>query len=389
MIVDIVIILLFLSVLIRGREIGLIRQFFSTAGFFGGLFIGALFIEPHAISLAHTQLSRSLLTLVSTLGTALILLSIGEYIGVVIKSRVQMYRINKLDVVLGAVAGGMTLLVTVWLAAPVLATLPFPGLQNAVKKSFIVSGINTNLPAAPNVIADLSHIIDPNGFPQVFSGLEPTPPSDTTLPNLGTMQAAVVKDRASVVKIEGRGCGGVVEGSGFVAADNLVITNAHVVAGVKDPYVVDSNGGHQATAIWFDPDLDLAVLRTSNLAGKPLSITTSSTTAGTDSAVLGYPGGGSFTAGAAKVLEEFNAVGQNIYGQGNTARDVYEVKATIIPGNSGGPLVAKDGSVIGVVFAESTTYNQIGYALATKAVVTELNQAEAQNTPVTTGSCAE
>jgi S1-C subfamily serine protease len=353
------------------------------------LFIGALFIEPHVVGLAHTQLTRSLLTLVSTLGTALILLSIGEYIGMVLKSRIQRLQINKVDVILGAVAGGMTLIITVWLVAPVLATLPFPVMQTAIRNSRIVSALDSDLPAAPNVIADLGRIIDPNGFPQVFIGLEPTPPANTTLPDLGSMQAAVSKDRNSVVKIEGKGCGGIVEGSGFVAANGLVITNAHVVAGVSNPYIIDNNGTHQATPIWFDPDLDLAVLSASDLAGKPLAIQTTRAAAGTPGVVLGYPGGGNLTAGPAKLLEEFNATGQNIYGQGNTTRDVYEVKATIIPGNSGGPIIAKDGSVIGVVFAESTTYNQIGYALATQAVANELHQAETQNTPVTTGTCAE
>lgn len=389
MIIDIAIIILFLSVLFRGREIGLVRQFFSAAGFFGGLFLGAALIEPHIIGLAHSQVTRSLLTLVSTLGTAFILLAIGEYIGVILKSRLQLHKINKLDVIMGAVAGGLTLILTIWMAAPVLATLPFTGLQSAVRSSRIISELDTKLPAAPNVISGLGHIIDPNGFPQVFSGLEPTPPSNTTLPDLGSLQTAVVNDEASVVKIEGKGCGGTVEGSGFVAANGLVITNAHVVAGVSKPYIVDGNGTHKATAIWFDPNLDLAVLSASNLAGKPLTIATTTASAGTAGAVLGYPGGGPFSVSAAKLIDEFNAIGQDIYGQGNTERAVYEVKANIIPGNSGGPLIAADGSVIGVVFAESTTYDQVGYALAMQAVLGEFHQAQAQATPVSTGSCAE
>src|ERR1017187_9297788 len=102
MIVDIIIVLLFLSALLRGRELGLIRQASSAIGFFGGLFVGAL-IEPHFVGHAHTPLSRALLTLVITLGCAIILLSIGEYIGVVLKTRLQKHRLNKADVILGAV----------------------------------------------------------------------------------------------------------------------------------------------------------------------------------------------------------------------------------------------------------------------------------------------
>jgi S1-C subfamily serine protease len=388
MLVDIVIILIFLSALLRGRELGLVRQLSSAIGFFGGLFIGAM-IEPGIVTHAHSQMSRTLLTLLVIFGCSMICLTIGEYFGVYVKARLRGIGLNKADAVLGGIAGGLTTLLTVWLLAPVLLALPFPGLQTALRNSSIVSALNTNLPAAPNVISDLGHLIDPNGFPNVFNGLEPSPPADVPLPNLGMLKSAVKKDRASVVKIEGTGCGGLVEGSGFVAGNGFVATNAHVVAGISKPFVVDGNGNHRATVVWFDPNLDLAVLRVSNLAGSVLHIDTAHKTKGTPSAVLGYPGGGQFSAKPASVLDEFTAVGRNIYDQGNTTRQVYEVKADIIPGNSGGPLIEQNGDVIGVVFAESTSYNQVGYALTTPQVSDEINRAINLNTPVSTGNCAE
>jgi S1-C subfamily serine protease len=388
MVVDLIIILLFLSALVRGRELGLLRQIFSTLGFFGGLFIGAA-LEPHVVGYASSALSRAVLALGVTLGCALLLLSLGEYIGILLKTKLIQFKLNYVDVILGSIAGGLTMLLTVWLVTPVLVTLPFPGLQQAVRGSWVVSKIDRSLPAAPNVFADLGRIIYPNGFPQVFTGLEPALPTNTPLPNLGSLNAAVQADQASVVKIEGRGCGGIVEGSGFVAGSDYVITNSHVVAGVSNPVVLDKNGEHATTVIWFDPNFDLAVLRVHGLAGSPLPISAGHSPSGTPGAVLGYPGGGPFTADPATILSEFTAVGRNIYGQGETSRNVYGVKANIIPGNSGGPLVAKDGTVIGVVFAESTTYNQVGYALATPKVVSEFHQAEAQDTAVSTGQCAE
>jgi S1-C subfamily serine protease len=269
-------------------------------------------------------------------------------------------------------------------------SLPLPSIQADLKGSKIVSLLNKHLPAAPTVIADLGHLIDPNGFPQVFTGLEPTPPKNINLPNLGDLQPAVKADAESVVKIEGQGCGGIVEGSGFVLANNLVVTNAHVIAGIRNPYVIDSNGNHTAVAVTFDPNLDLAVLRTNKLAGKPLPINYTDVAQGTPGAVLGYPGGGDFTAKAAAVLDTFTATGRNIYDQGNVERQVYELKADVIPGNSGGPLIAKDGSVIGVVFAESTAYNHVGYALTTPAIQHDVTQAEAHsNKTVSTGGCAQ
>ncbi|HET8991906.1 MAG TPA: trypsin-like peptidase domain-containing protein, partial [Candidatus Saccharimonadales bacterium] len=110
---------------------------------------------------------------------------------------------------------------------------------------------------------------------------------------------------------------------------------------------------------------------------------------GTPGAVLGYPGGGNFTADPAAVMAEFRASGHNIYGNGVTLRDIYEVSANVIPGNSGGPLVERDGEVMGVIFAQSTTYNQVGYALAMQKVSNEINQAKSRMSPVSTGQCAE
>jgi S1-C subfamily serine protease len=388
MLIDLAIIVFAISALFRGREIGFVRQLCSTAGFFGGLFLGA-WLEPHTVGLVHTQNGRAIVTLVTTLGCALMLLTVGEYIGLRLKHGVRLKRVNAFDNGLGALLGVISLLFSIWLVAAVIGSLPFSGLQSALHDSRIISDLDKALPEAPAVIASLGHLIDPNGFPQVFIGSEPSPRTGVNLPSLGIMQAAVQSDKLSVVKVEGQGCGGIVDGSGFVVGSGLVATNAHVIAGILHPYIEDSNGTHSATVIWFDPNLDFAVLRVDNLAGKSLLISTSHVNSGTAAAILGYPGGGPFTANPAAVLDEFTATGRNIYGSGNTNRDVYEVQANIIPGNSGGPLVDKDGKVIGVVFAESTTYQHVGYALTTGQVSTEINQAGSLKQAVSTGRCAE
>jgi len=126
----------------------------------------------------------------------------------------------------------------------------------------------------------------------------------------------------------------------------------------------------------------------SNLAGPPLTLNANNAAPGTPAAVLGYPGGGPFNAGPAAVLDEFEASGHNIYDTGLTLRSVYEIQATVIPGNSGGPLVAENGKVIGIVFAESTTYNHVGYALTMSKVISEIQQASHNHTAVSTGACA-
>jgi S1-C subfamily serine protease len=168
-----------------------------------------------------------------------------------------------------------------------------------------------------------------------------------------------------------------------------VVTNAHVIAGVASPKVLADGTVHNTHVIWFDPDVDLAILQVNGLTGKALQIDATDAPSNTPGVVLGYPGGGDFNAQPAAIIDRFTALGRNIYGQGATSRDVYSLKAHIIPGNSGGPLIGTDGNALGIVFATSTTYNDVGYALTGHQVASELSTAEKSNTIYSTGACSE
>lgn len=385
---DVIIVIFFISSLFRGKEIGLVRQLCSTAGFFGGLFLGS-YLQHFTIRLSDDPTQKSIITILTSLGIALLGFTIGEAVGFWGKHRVQHWSIDKVDNSAGALISGLTFLGVVWLSAAILTALPLVNVQRVIHGSAIITTLNNTLPSAPTVIADFGKLITPNGFPQVFTGREPALPQADQPASLQALQTAINKDRPSVVKLEGRGCGGLVEGSGFVADNGLVITNAHVVAGITNPHVIDANGDHRAIPIWFDPNLDLAILQVDGLAGSPLPIDTKEVPPQTQAAALGYPGGGDFTASSATVLETFTATGRNIYDQGKTDRQVYALASTIIPGNSGGPVITANGSVIGVVFAQSTTYKNTGYALTTQQVKAELTTAKAQNRIVSTGECAD
>jgi S1-C subfamily serine protease len=390
-IVDVVIILFCITALIRGVELGVVRQACSTIGLFVGLFLGA-FIQGELIGLVHSPASKALLSLVIIVGAIALFSGIGEYAGVAIRSRIERARrlkiIDKADRALGSIVAGATVLLVVWLAAAIFSSTPLQLLQRQLNNSVIIAQLNKSLPPAPDVVSKLGHLIDPNGFPEVFTGLEPRIDTDTPLPSIGELDTAVQQTRASVVKIEGAGCGGISQGSGFVADTNLVITNAHVVAGVKQPYILDANGRHQAQVLWFDRDLDMAVLKAGGLAGEPLAMSAGLANNGDKAAVLGYPGGGDFTANPAIILDTFQAEGRDIYNQGKTGRQVYSIKSAIEPGNSGGPLINKDGVVVGLIFAESTTYDQVGYALTMEKVIEGLNVARDRSQTVGTGNCA-
>lgn len=389
MLVDLLIIASLGSALYRGRQIGFVRQLCSTAGFFAGLLLGT-WLQPHIITWGTSAESRAALTVLSILGCALLLLTIGEYVGVYLKRRARARQwLHHLDSYFGSVLSTASLILAIWLVASIMNNASLPRAQETVRSSRLIGQINRVLPPAPAAIARLSHLINPNGFPDVFIGNEPISSAAVSLPQLGDLTAAVNKDKASVVRIKGQGCGGIVTGSGFVAGPDLIATNAHVVAGIRQPYVQDINGTHPARVVYFDPELDFAVLRAPRLAGEALPIAVSAVKSGVPAAVLGYPGGGDFKAGPAAVLSQLRAVGRDIYDSGHTVRDIYEVKANIEHGNSGGPLVDVNGTVIGVVFAESTTSNHVGYALTTPKVLNGLKQAAGQTATVSTGRCTD
>jgi S1-C subfamily serine protease len=389
---DFIIIFFILSTIFRGYIIGFVRQFFATTGFFSGILLGA-WIASFVVKTNGTQLFRSILTLLITMGAGLLFLAIGEIIGDYIKHKIRKHHFKRFDLVdsiFGSILGGIGLLVYVWLVASILIKLPYPTLKSQIQQSSIVARLNKNLPPAPGIITKLGSIIDPNGFPEVFLGTEPAPPSPVKLPTVISLQAITDQDSKSVVKIEGRGCGGIVLGSGFVASQNIIVTNAHVVAGVASPYIDDQNGKHLATTIFFDPNLDLAVLRSVGVTDAPLKINTLTQINGITGIVMGYPGGGNLTVSTAAVLDSFIATGRNIYNQGSTDRGVYELQTDVQPGNSGGPFITRDGQVSGIVFAQSTVYNHVGYALTMQQVQQELHQAEANpQQTADTGACAE
>ncbi len=388
---DVLILIFFITALMRGVELGLVRQAGSTLGLVSGLFIGA-FIQGKVIHLVHTPGSKALLALVVIVGTVTIFAILGEYVGAALKLRLiktKVRGLDKADRVIGSAVSGATLLLIIWLAASIFASAPSGWLQGQLKNSVVIAQLSKSLPSTPNVVARLGHLIDPNSFPEVFTGLEPKIDTDQPLPSIGELDPAVAKVRASVVKVQGQGCGGISQGSGFVADPGLVITNAHVIAGVAEPLVIDGQGTHRTTVIGFDPNLDIAVLRVNNLAGAPLQFESSIQPDGTSGATVGYPGGGDLTADPAAVIESFKALGRNIYNQGETAREVYSIKGNVHPGSSGGPLIDKDGDVIGVIFAESTSYEGVGYALVSDEVVQDLNLAKDRGTVVGTGGCTQ
>lgn len=385
--VDVIIVILLIGSIIRGYQIGFIRQLSSTVCFILGLYPGSLLASWVMSYLSGPM--KPLIGLSILLTVSFVFMTIGEVFAVRLKIAIRSNGIQNIDNVLGSLIAIVTMLVGVWLASALLQLAPASNLQARLKGSYIIGSLERQLPPFSVVLGSLNKFIDPNQSPQVFAGREPSPNATYELPDPTTYENMLSSVRPSVVKIEGLGCGGVVDGSGFVYSNERIVTNAHVVAGVRSPKVTDRNGTHNTTVVLFDPKNDIAVLRADKLAGSPLPINLNDAKSNSPVFALGYPGGGEYTVQPGVILDQFTALGQDIYGKQRTIRSVYSVQANIVPGNSGGPVVDTTGHVRAVVFATSTTYNNVGYALATQQIADELAKAATATTAQATGQCSE
>ena len=378
---------------IHGLRLGAVTQVLSFGGFWLGLFVGAL-VAPSLAGIVHGATAKAVVALVMWLGVAAVFGGVGRLLGVRSSQFLHRLRLGPVDAAFGVAVAVVATLLATWLVASLLSDSRYPSLARAVQQSRIVRALDQVLPPIPTVFTGVQRFLAQNGFPVVFTGLPPEVAGPVSLPSDAAERAAVVRAESSTVQIMGTGCGVIQEGSGFVVAPGLVVTNAHVVAGMASPVVIDTNGRHAATAALFDPRLDLAVLRVPGLADAPLAVDARVVDRGTTGVVLGFPGGGPFTYGKAGVAASFEALGLDIYGKSQTRREIYQLDATVNPGNSGGPLVSSgvrgipDGTVIGVVFARSTTYPGVGYALAMPAVAQDVARARAAGATVSTGGCA-
>jgi S1-C subfamily serine protease len=385
--VDIVVLVLVALSAVSGLRRGAALQLFSYGGFWGGLLVGAL-LTPIVVSHIHSRTSKALVALVLVLGMAFLLGTLGSVIGIHSGAALRRIKLGPLDAGLGVAVAVIATLLVVWIAGGLIGNSRFTGLASAVQSSRIVRALDNVLPPTPSVFAKIETFLGQEDFPGPFIGLPPAIGQFVPLPPTSAVNRAVDNAGPSTVKIEGEACGLTQEGSGFVVAHDLVVTNAHVVAGVGSPDVIDSKGvTHAAVTVYFNPQLDMALLRVAGLDEPVLSLDPSQVTRGQVGAVLGYPGGGPFTYGPAGVMASFNATGLDIYGNVEATRLIYEIDAVVRPGNSGGPLVEPDGVVFGIVFARSTVNNSVGYALASPAVLQRVRANEGNTGQVSTQGC--
>ncbi len=356
--VDLIALALIVLTALAGLRRGLVVGVFSLVGLAFGIYLGAT-IGPTLVG-GHEGQWLPLLAL----GGAMICAGIGQSVGATIGRHLRrgllvLGPLRLLDNVGGAVLGLVTGLVLCWAVGAVLLYLPGQTrLRHYAQDSTILSRLNRELPPS-RLIDTLAHI-DP------FTTLA-GPAADVAPPDPAVLDSAgVTRAVTSVVRVIGNACGLGIEGSGWVAAPGLVVTNAHVVAGVEVPEV-DRNDGNllDATVVSFDQLNDVAVLRVPGLKATPLPL--GEPTEGTPAGMLGYPRNGPYAETPVRVGATARIIGRDAYGNFPISRTVTTIRGTIRSGNSGGPVVDAEGRVLTTVFARRAGSDG-GYGVPTKVV---------------------
>lgn len=394
---DVVLALLLVSYALAGYRQGMVVSVLSLGGFLGGGAL-AMWVLPslvhHWPSLESTPVLRAVLLVVGVFVVASIGQAIAVAFGRQLRSRVRLGPAQALDSALGALVVVASAAVLIWFVAGALHEGAPGPVARAVGESKILRTIDGVVPPQTSrLFAGFRQVLDREGFPRVFEGIRAEPIRPVLPPDASVASSAgIARAAGSVVKITGvaESCNRGQEGSGWVLGRDRVVTNAHVVAGLKQEAVrVNGTGrSYAARVVLFDPERDLAVLDVPGLSAQPLALGGKLPRGGA-AVVAGFPLDGPYRLEAARIRQIVDARGSDIYGRPGTDRQVYSLYAKVRPGNSGGPLLDPQGRVVGVIFAKSLDDAQTGYALTLQEAKPVLAAGRSAAGPVSTGACVQ
>jgi S1-C subfamily serine protease len=360
---DIVLIVLAFSAATGGYRLGFIARSTSWLGLALGVFVGALVLPELLPKLEDSSDITVVMVAVGALvGTALIGQALGLVLGSRLHAELPAGAARRADQVAGAFIGVVGVLIALWILLPTLADVPGFTSEQA-RTSVIAREVSEQFPEPPDTLEALRRIVGEDPFPQVFEALRPAPDVGTSPTGSGLSEELAAQARQSTVKIQGRACSRIQEGSGFFVSPHLVVTNAHVVAGEDESTVELADGSEvDAAVVAFDPQRDLAVLAVEGEGGPPLQLRPAEVddTGG----VFGRPGGGPLEISPFRVGDQITAIGHDIYDRGRTSRQVLVLASDLAPGDSGAALIDPEGQVIGVAFAIAPDKPGVAYALA-------------------------
>jgi S1-C subfamily serine protease len=391
-VVDGILILLMLVFAISGYRQGFVIGALSFGGFFSGALIG-LQVGPLIANQFADGAMRVVVSLVSIFALAVLGQTLAGWFGTRLRRAIVSKPLQRLDDAGGAVVSLVAVLLVAWLVAVPLGSSSLPWLNREVRSSAVLGGINQLMPQQARALSSaLRTTLDTNGFPDVFGGLTPTKAREVAAPDKALESSQVVQNsKRSVIKVLGTAerCSRRIEGSGFVYADQRVMTNAHVVAGTNSIDVEVNGDRLPGDVVVYDPRRDLAVIHVPRLEAPVMPFFQKPAATGADAIVLGFPLDGPYDARAARVRDVSNITGPDIYESGdNVTREIYTIKALVRSGNSGGPLVTPNGRVLGVIFAAAADDRNVGFAVTAKEAAGVAQQGIERTRRVRTGECA-
>ncbi|MGV9846981.1 MarP family serine protease [Streptomyces fungicidicus] len=385
---DILLLLVVLAYAASGYRRGLLAGCVSLAGFVGGAVVG-VWILPWVMDLVTPGSTRATVAAVFTvLLPAVAGHELAGRLALRLRRELDRGPLRVADGIGGAVANSLAVLIVAWVAASVLGASSSPLVTSAIRDSRLLGAVQDAMPdTTPGWFSRATSALTEAGFPQVFNPFENESTAEVAAPTGDSVTAAATRAaQRSTVKVEGVAGTQGREGSGFVYATEHVMTNAHVVAGIDEPTVRVGGVGrtYEARVVLFDPRKDVAVLYVPDLRAPVLDFDDDADR-GDSAVVAGYPQDGDLNLQAATVANRVQARGQNIYNDAIVTREIYSIRSTVRPGNSGGPLLTTDGRVYGVVFARSTSDAETGYVLTADEVAEDAERAAEATAPVDTG----
>ena len=386
---DWLLVVLVLAYALSGYWQGFVTGAFAT----GGLLLGGLFgvwLAPVALGEATPSLLVSLgalfiVILSASLGQALL-----QFVGARIRDKITWQPIRALDAIGGAALSMAAVLLVAWALGVAISGTRIGTITPMVRGSAVLREVDHVLPqSAGGVLRAFNDVVGTSFFPRYLEPFAPERIVDVGPgPKRLLQDPDVIAAHDGVLKVRGTNdCGSGVEGSGFLYAQDRLMTNAHVVAGVDDPEVVTEDGSVPATVVYYNPDIDVAVLDFDS--GDLPHLGFDQGAASPDGvAILGYPQDGPYDVEPGRIRAEQRLRSPNIYGDGTVIRQVFSLRGLIRPGNSGGPIVSSAGDVVGVVFAASVTDRDTGYALTAGQVARSATIGLSNDGAVSTGDCA-
>ena len=374
--VDVLIVAIAIVAAIRGWFQGAIRQVLGWIGLIAGFYVGLAISPSLSTKIAHSSW-RPVFALLIVVVAAYAGHLLGHLLGASIRRTVKLVKLGLVDSVAGVVIGVAGALVTVWLVAALLVATSWSAAATGIQGSRIIKALDSALPTVPTAEARLQSLLHTVNFPSVFTSIvSPTIPSSGSAPKLGKNTLSP-RSPNQVLKVLAIGCPATHEGTGFLVTPQLVVTNAHVVAGATSVTV----GGVPAHVALFDPVNDVAILRVA-MSARPLTFVASSPSSGSYAEVIGFPLDGQRTISPSIVSGEITAQSRDIYDRQTFTRTVLVVYANIEPGNSGSPVMVH-GAVAGVVFSKSLSQGETAYAIPAATVQSDVAKTPASGTQPT------